>query len=263
MGGRGVEKEGGFRIKSGMTDGDKPGITGERATKRRLGPQAMAAFIGAIEEGATIARAAKAAGCSRQTAYDRRKADEGFRAAWDEAVEKSNRPWLISMKNKRQLQKWKPRPVKFTDERKEAYLEWFAATCDSDEAARRAGVGDTTVYTHRRTDPEFAAAWADALDQGYARLEAELARQRLAAAARMKAAVDGASGPDAKVEFEQGLALLKRYDTRRGRPEPFRRMRARPSFDEAMTMLEKKLMAMGYEIDEDSLPALPDDDMPA
>ncbi|HEX8525776.1 hypothetical protein [Allosphingosinicella sp.] len=227
-----------------------------------MGGQAMAAFVEALERGATVAEAARSAGRSTGTCYNRRRSDPAFRAAWDEAAEKGSRPQLIASQNGRRLQKWKPR-AKFTAERKEIYLAYFAATCDSDEAARRAGVCDSTVYAHRRTDPEFAAAWAAALDQGYARLEAELARQRLDALKRFAAAIDKAQAdPEAAVEFERALKLRKRYDTRCGRPEPLVRARGgaqRPSFAEAVARLERRLKALGYEIDEEAVPPRADD----
>jgi transposase len=230
---------------------------------RRLGGQAAAAFVAALEQGATVRAAAAAAGCSAGTCYNRRRKDPAFRAAWDEAAAKGNRPWLIATKNGRRLQKWKPRGVKFTVERKEIYLAHFAATCDSDEAARLSGVGDTTVYTHRRTDPEFALAWSEALDQGFARLVAELARQRLEALKRFAAAIDKAEAdPERAVEFERALKLLNRYDTRRGRPEPIVRPRGgaqRPSFAEGIARLEQRLKALGYEIDEEAVPPRADD----
>lgn len=236
------------------------------ARGRRLGGQEMATFVAALEEGGTVAQAAKAAGCCAMTAYNRRKTDPLFAESWAEAVERSNRPWLIAPKNGRKLQKWKPRPMKFTAERKAAYLAHFAATCDADAAARAVGVGDTTVYTHRKQDPDFGAAWEQALGHGYQRLEAELARQLLAAAKAMQAAVEaGAAVPGSAQEFERGLALLKLYNSRRGRPEP--RTRAargerKWSFAEAVAALEKKLRALGYEVDEDQ-PERPDDDLAA
>lgn len=242
--------------------GAGPGA-GRRLDGRRLDGRGLAAFVEAIEQGATAGEAAAAAGCSRATAYNRRGSDPAFRAAWEEAAEKASRPRLIASQNGRRLQKWKPR-VRFTAERKERYLAHFALTCDSEEAARLSGIGDSAVYQHRRTDPEFAAAWAEALDQGYARLEAELARQRLDALARFAAAIDNAAatGPETAVEFERALKLLKHYDTRRGRPEPLVRPRGparRPSFAESMALLEKRLKSLGYEIDEDAVPPRADD----
>jgi hypothetical protein len=48
-----------------------------------------AAFLQALAEGATITTAAKAAGVGRASAYDRRKWDKEFAAAWDSAVEEA------------------------------------------------------------------------------------------------------------------------------------------------------------------------------
>jgi transposase len=247
-------------------------MSGERPERKKeaasgsgssLDGRAMAAFVAALEQGATPAAAARAAGCSRSTAYNRRGSDPALRAAWDEAAEKGGRPQLIASQNGRRLQRWKPRLLRFTTARKEIYLAHFAATCDSEEAARRAGVCESTVYAHRRTDPEFALAWSEALDQGFARLEAELARQRLEALKRFAAAIDGArADPEAAVEFERALKLLKRYDARRGRPEPIVRRRGgaqRPTFAEAVARLEKRLKALGYEIDEEAVPPRGDD----
>ncbi|HEX8643094.1 MAG TPA: hypothetical protein VF702_04185 [Allosphingosinicella sp.] len=240
----------------------KAGEGGASGSGARLSGQALAAFVAVLEQGGTVVAAACAAGCSVSTCYNRRRSDAACRAAWDKAAKRGGRPWLIASANGRKLQKWRRRLL-FTAERKEAYLTHFAATCDSEEAARRAGVGDSTIYFHRRTDPDFAAAWAEALDQGYARLEAELTRQRLAAMKRFAAAIDKAeTDPEAAVEFERALQLLKRYDTRRGRPEPLPRPGGRdrrPSFAEAVARLEKRLKGMGYEIDEEAVAPRADD----
>ncbi|HEX8365782.1 MAG TPA: hypothetical protein VF603_10930 [Allosphingosinicella sp.] len=56
---------------------------------RRLDGQAMGAFLAALEQGATISAAARATGCGRSTAYNRRDGDPAFRTAWDEAAEKA------------------------------------------------------------------------------------------------------------------------------------------------------------------------------
>ena len=101
------------------------------------------------------------------------------------------------------------------------------------------------------------------LDQGYARLEAELTRQRLEALKRYAAAIDKAEAdPERAVEFERALKLLKRYDTSRGRPEAITRRRdgtQRPSFGGAIGRLERRLKALGYEIDEEAVPPRADD----
>ena len=246
----------------GEPEGAGGGARGYSA--RRFGPRATMLFVRALEDGATVAQAAAKAGIDRSTAYHRRDCDPPFRDAWNAAAEKSRRPWLITARNGRKLQKWKPRPMKFTLEAKEAFLAFFSATGDEEAAAEAAGVCQRTVYNHRRTDPEFAQGWAEALDQSYARLEAELVRQRVAALRRMRTAIDeGAAAPAIAVEFERAMAVLKRYD--RGRDGRARARTSRVggarkwSFAEAVAALEQKLGAMGYEIDESQEPERPDD----
>jgi hypothetical protein len=99
---------------------------------------------------------------------------------------------------------------------------------------------------------------------GLARLEAELARQRLEALKRFAAAIDkAAADPERAVEFERALKLLKRYDTRRGRPESIVRPRGdakRPTFAEGIARLEQRLKALGYEIDGEAVPPRADDE---
>lgn len=53
------------------------------------------------------------------------------------------------------------------------FLEWFAATCNVQWAAEKAGFNYKTVLRHRMNDPLFAEDWDRAMRQGYARLEAK------------------------------------------------------------------------------------------
>ncbi|MBU0556048.1 MAG: hypothetical protein KKD64_16855 [Alphaproteobacteria bacterium] len=64
------------------------------------------------------------------------------------------------------------------------FLTELAATCNVRAAAAAAGFSTTAIYNRRMRSAEFAAAWALALDQGYARIETalvELASARLCA----------------------------------------------------------------------------------
>ena len=64
------------------------------------------------------------------------------------------------------------------------FLAELAATCNVRAAAAAAGFSTTAIYNRRMRSAEFAAAWALALDQGYARIETalvELASARLCA----------------------------------------------------------------------------------
>jgi hypothetical protein len=65
------------------------------------------------------------------------------------------------------------------------FLTALAACGNVSHAARAARVGRDTAYQHRRQDAEFAAAWADAIEEANDNLEAE-ARRR---------AVDGVDEP--------------------------------------------------------------------
>jgi len=71
----------------------------------------------------------------------------------------------------------------FDEAAKQAFLEWFAATCNLSWAAEMAGFSYKTVLRHRMNDADFADAFDRALAQGYPRLEAkrlETKRQPLA-----------------------------------------------------------------------------------
>lgn len=68
----------------------------------------------------------------------------------------------------------KPRiasPNAFTPEKKAAFFEKLAETCHVGEAAEAAGISKVTIYQHRKTDPEFAAAYDEARTRGFESLE--------------------------------------------------------------------------------------------
>src|SRR5439155_1691908 len=84
---------------------------------------------------------------------------------------------------------------RFDKAKRQTFLEWFAATCNAKQAARRAGVAYSTVYRHRMEDARFAAAWDLALEQGYARLEAKLLEMMFEAAGAGPVGFDGGFEP--------------------------------------------------------------------
>jgi hypothetical protein len=67
----------------------------------------------------------------------------------------------------------------WTAERRKIFMETLAATCNVSEAARVAGKNLSSAYYQKRRDPGFAREWAQALNIGYAELEALLLRQSL------------------------------------------------------------------------------------
>ena len=110
--------------------------------------------------------------------------------------------------------KAEPKRNSFTAERRQAFLDHFAATCNARASAAVAGVCNSTIFAWRQKDAPFRAAWDAALEQGYARLEAELVRQ-----ACEGPAPDGSDGPDIRIsgmDAKVALATLEAYRRNRG-----------------------------------------------
>ncbi len=61
-----------------------------------------------------------------------------------------------------------------TPEAQALFLDHLAASCNVAWAAAQAGFSAQTFYKHRRTDPELARLWEEALDVGCVRLKTEL-----------------------------------------------------------------------------------------
>lgn len=213
---------------------------------KRLDPQALGAFVAALEKGAHVIAAAEMAGAAASSFYRLRERCAAFAAAWDEAVAKSSGPMLIAGANKRKLQKRRSRRLRFTRERKEAFLAHFAATCDATASAEAAGVSPDTVSKHLGSDPAFAQGWQAALETGYRLLEAELVAQQRAAQAAYSIAPDMDAAARAK-DFERSIQLLAQWRRKDGslgrRASPKADGRQRWSFEEALEALEKKLRA--------------------
>ncbi|MGQ0589959.1 MAG: hypothetical protein ACT4N8_10600 [Sphingosinicella sp.] len=243
------------------------GARAGRGPTHRFSAADEAAVVMALAEGATVKAAAQGVGFAVQTLYDARGRSAVFAAAWDEAVAESARPRLVEPGPGRRWQVKKLRRVRFNEERKNAFLAHFAATCDVTASAAAAGVCVSTVYDHRSRDSAFHARWDEALEAGYARLEAEALAMRLAAIERLKVQLGKKVRPrdcDEGAEFERVMHLLREHKRglagyqKNGRP-PAKRM----SFDEAMEELEKALDKFEPDAPHDETPSYPDDDLPA
>ncbi len=77
------------------------------------------------------------------------------------------------------VQKRKPRKDSWTRTKERRFLETLAETCNASEAARDAGLCRASAYRRRQSDAGFARAWDEALDVGYAEIEALLMREVL------------------------------------------------------------------------------------
>jgi hypothetical protein len=123
----------------------------------------------------------------------------------------------------------KRRRFRWTDKNTVQFLDVLAATCNVRAAARAVGVSDAcVVYTRRRRDPAFVAAWGEALALGYQMLETLLVGHALAGGADGEPMEDGSEGGSA-VNVELALKLLKDHRDRPGKPQGGRPRRiARP-----------------------------------
>lgn len=95
--------------------------------------------------------------------------------------------------------------------RRMTFLSHFAANFNVREAAAAAGVPVTTLYLWRKTEPEFAEAWAEALTAGYQMLEARLLEHALAGGpSGAEAALDAVEGTSvAPVNVQLALKLME------------------------------------------------------
>jgi hypothetical protein len=241
-----------------------------KAKRPRISDAAKATFIDAICAGARLTDAAAAAGHSACGFQKLAKREAAFRAGWDAARKAAMAAMAaaragfglipgevrITSNNRRIFQRRKMAHVRFDAARQALFLRHFAASCDATAAAAAAGVAESTVLLRRHKDATFAAAFQEALEEGYVRLGAEALRQRLAAQGKLRAAMERTDevaqtrnpGEDLAGEFERTMKLLARWDRAneppgvrwiaRGRQKPMR-------FEEAIELLDKKLVALG------------------
>ena len=146
----------------------------------------------------------------------------------------------------------KPKRRAFTEARRERFLNHFAASCNQRAAARAGGVSEQCVIAWRKKDPQFNAGWKEALQLGYARLEAELilgARKALTIRPSKDAAVRIAT-----MSAETALKVLDGYRRSQGRdlgtvwPHPY-------DIEAVRARLEAKMKALGA-IDDEGRPVV-------
>jgi AcrR family transcriptional regulator len=208
----------------------------------------MGAFVAAMARGATMEEAAREAKVAVATLYYRRRTCPAFAAAWAEAAAASAGPLLVFGRGGRRWQLVRARRLRpFCRARKQAFLDRFAESCNLAAAAATSGCSPGTVYRHLRMDGAFAAGFEAALEEGYARLQAEALRARLAAQEAYRLAPD-ADPAAAAHEFERTIQLLREYKRGHGKigRRPTGGRLTKWSFDEAFEALEKELKIFGY-----------------
>jgi hypothetical protein len=98
--------------------------------------------------------------------------------------EKDGKTKIIRVKSK----------ARWTDKSERIFLEVLASTCNVRLAAAECGFSTVTVYKRRMRYPGFAALWAEALEQGYARIEAMLVERATDSVVRIE--LDGDWEPE-------------------------------------------------------------------
>lgn len=96
--------------------------------------------------------------------------------------------------NGRRIQIQAERKDGFTVAKKQTFLDHLAGCCNVTRAAAGAGFSAVTINYHRRRDPVFAQACADALAAGYLSLEAAML-ERAAKGGRYEPGPDAAAAP--------------------------------------------------------------------
>jgi hypothetical protein len=232
----------------------------------------VAAFLFGLARGATVEGAAAAAGMKVTTLYWRRKRCAVFARAWREALEawdadaadaaaadgEEARGTVVRWHAGRGMMRKRKRPVEFDRERKQAFLDHFAETCNLEASAAVAGVSLTSVYGALKSDAAFAEGFEEALRIGYLFLEAEALRQQREAQRTYRISPKGEGAAQAQT-FERTVQLLREYKRPSGgvgRRATGARL-TKWSFDDAYAALEKRLQAFGLRIERGEQP--PDD----
>jgi hypothetical protein len=110
----------------------------------------------------------------------------------------------------------------WTEEKKAAFLEALAWTCNVRKSCEAADMDPRRAYALRLRDPEFALRWQEALAIGYGQVEERLIRDALGDRGMPDVADDPAlgspAGPMSASERELALNLLKFHHGEVGRP---------------------------------------------
>ena len=138
-----------------------------------------------------------------------------------------------------------------------AFLEVLTATANVTAAARAAGVSTVAAYNRRKRWPGFAAAWDEAIAEGYVRLETLL----IGAATATLEPVPGPSSlrqaqdergafegryemPEMTVAQAMNLVQLHRASQRGGREQRYGWRRQLPDIEEVRAEVARRLAAL-------------------
>lgn len=93
------------------------------------------------------------------------------------------------------------RSAGWTSDKRRAFLAALSSCLNVRRAVDMVGLTYSAAYQLKRRDPDFARAWAEALDEGYANLELELLRQAIEGCERKETVREGENGPVRSVKI--------------------------------------------------------------
>lgn len=105
----------------------------------------------------------------------------------------------------------RPRGDGWTAARRRLFLDELAATCNVKAAVRAAGMKPSGVYKLRRRSAAFRALWAEALREGYARLELALLDRALNGTVKTVRRSSGAVDRTREYPNSVAISLLKMH----------------------------------------------------
>ena len=142
----------------------------------------------------------------------------------------------------------------FGKARKETFLQWFALTGNLGIAAEKAGVARQTISKHRLSDPEFEAAYSQAIELGVPDLKARLleylkGRPRLNVVGEIEAVDDDAFDPQLAIQvLREQERMMNAGGSGVGRPRKAGRAPRVATNDEVRKALVKRLVAFGIRV---------------
>ena len=136
------------------------------------------------------------------------------------------------------LKQWTPRV-------EDRFLQVLGATCNVKAACAEVGMTAASAYAHRERWPAFARRWAQAIEEGYARIEAAL----MANGENLFSSLElPPEAPMPPMSVEQAIHILHMHKNEAreigGRPGRWRRPR---TLDEVRPSILRKLAAVAYE----------------
>lgn len=224
-------------------------------------PARRAAFLRALAETGNRTIAAERARVSPSWVTLHRKRDPAFARAMGEAVVTARaalagrgdarppRGWgsldgaqlVVRGTVGRRVQVARAGPRELTPRLEARLLGVLAATCNVKAACAEIGMTAAAVYAHIKRRPRFAERWAEALDIGYAVLEAGLVESACSLFEGDATAPEVVAHP---VAFSEALQLLRLHGHRvHGLGKPMRRARE-PSIQEVHAALLKRITAV-------------------